>query len=369
MPALHQLLSPFPVDAFTRQYDNQAPVLLRPVVSTPLDLASLDMFVAEAGLRWPTVHLEADNEPIHPASYTRSVQWGPGQENHLIDVEALRTGLQNGARVVFPDIQRQHGPTAHFTRAYESSLHMRGSATAVLSPAEADPRLIPAAAMHRHLLQCHGTRRCVVTAPDHSTETFDVVVGCALYVPPGHNVTTQPANGPSLAIDLSLRPVRIRDLAAAELSAIPRDQLREPAPAGLGQDPEALQRIWAELVERLLDEVDHEEVLESLVDGFVQSRLPMLRGQLRAPQHPVGAQTRIRRRPTVMYRITDNGSAIELRFHGKAVTFPRGADAVVQFIVESSDWSPADLTGVPPQHQVAIAQRLVSEGFCEVVHP
>jgi hypothetical protein len=369
LPVLHQLLSPFPVDAFTRQYDNRAPVLLRPVVSTPLDLPSLDAFVAEAGLRWPTVHLEDADGPVHPSTYTHSVQWGPGQEHHLVNVDALREGLQEGARVVFPDIQRHHGPTAHFTRAYESSLHMRGSATAVLSPAGSEPRSLPSAALHRHLLQCHGTRTCVVTAPDQSTETFEVVVGCALYVPPGHSVTTQPAGGPSLAIDLSMRPIRIRDLAAAELTAIPRDLLREPVPAGLGQDPGTLSRTWTELVENLLEEVDHGQVLESLVDGFVQSRLPMLRGQLAAPQRTIEAHTRIRRRPTVMYRITDNGSAIELRFHGKAVTFPRGADAVVQFIVDSSGWSPSDLTGVPPQHQIAIAQRLVSEGFCELVDP
>ena len=95
----------------------------------------------------------------------------------------------------------------------------------------------------------------------------------------------------------------------------------------------------------------------------------MLRGQLTAPKRQLDAHTRIRRRPTVMYRITDNGSAIELRFHGKAVTFPRGADSVVEFIVDSSDWSPAELTGVPPAHQLAIAQRLVSEGFCEFVAP
>ena len=323
--------------------------------------------MAEAGLRWPTVHLEDDDGPIHPDAYTQSVPWGPGREHHLIDVARLREGLQGGSRVVFPDLQRQHGPTAHVTRAYEASLHMRGSATAVLAPAEAEPRTLPSAALHRHLLQCHGTRSCVVTAPDQSTESFEVVVGCALYVPPGHTVTTQPSNGASLAVDVTLQPIRIRDVAAAELMAIPRDRLRALAPAGQGQDPEALRSTWTGLVEQLFEAVDHQEVLEGLVDRFTQTRLPMLRGQLAAPQRPIEPHTRIGRRPTVMYRIVDNGSAIELRFHGKAVTFPRGADAVVEFIVEADAWSPSDLEGVPPEHQLAIAKRLVSEGFCAFV--
>ena len=367
LPSLQQLLSPFPVDAFTRQYDNRVPVILRPVVSTPIDLQDLDAFVAEAGLRWPTVHLEDEDGPIHPSAYTTGVQWGSGVEPHLVQVADLRAGLQRGHRVVFPDIQRHHGSSAHVTRAYEASLHMRGSATAVLAPPDAAPRTIPAAALHHHLLQCHGTRTCMVTTPDGSSETFEVVVGCALYVPPGHTVSTTPSNGPSLAMDLALRPIRIRDLAAAELATIPRDRLRDPVPAGLGRDPNTLKRAWAGVVDQLLEGTNHEQVLESLVDGFVQSRLPMLRGQLTAPKRPLDAHTRIRRRPTVMYRIIDHDSAIELRFHGKAVTFPRGADAVVDFIVQASDWAPVDLTGVPSDHQLAIAQRLVSEGFCEFV--
>jgi hypothetical protein len=328
LPVLQQLLSPFPVDAFTRQYDNRVPVILRPVVSTPIDLHTLDAFVAESGLRWPTVHLEDADGPVHPAAYTTGVQWGTGMEHHLVQVEALRAGLQRGHRVVFPDIQRHHGSCAHVTRAYEASLHMRGSATAVLAPTDAEARTIPPAALHHHLLQCHGTRICVVTTPDGAQEEFEVVAGCALYVPPAHTVTTRPSGGPSLAMDLALRPIRIRDLAAAELATIPRDQLREPVPAGMGQDPAGFTQKWAGIVEKLLEDTDHQTGLESLVDGFVQSRLPMLRGQLAAPKRQLDAHTRIRRRPTVMYRITDNGSAIELRFHGKAVTFPRGADSV-----------------------------------------
>lgn len=369
LPALHQLLSPFPIDAFIKQFDNQSPVMLRPVISTPLDLPALDAFVAEAGLRWPTVHLEDEDGPRHPASYSRSVQWGPGQEHHLVDIEALRAGLARGERVVLPDLQRQHGPSAHLTRAYESSLQMRGSATAVLAPADAAPRTIPAAALHRHLVQCHGVRTCVVTTPDGTEETFEVVVGCALYVPPGHTVTTTPTRGASLAVDISLQPIRIRDLAAAELATIPRDKLRDAAPFGLGQDPQRLQSTWAALVDGLLDDVDHEAMLEELVDGFVQTRLPMLRGQLTSAHRPVERTTRIRRRPTVVYRITDNGSAIELRFHGKGITFPRGADAVVEFIATSPEWTAEDLTGVPPEHQLAIVRRLVSEGFCERLTP
>ena len=194
-----------------------------------------------------------------------------------------------------------------------------------------------------------------------------VRAGKVLYVPPGHGVTTEPTAGASLAVDVSLRPIRMRDLAAAELATIPRDQLRAPIPHNLGQNPDALVRQWTDLVESLLDDVDHEGILEGLVDQFVQTRLPMLRGQLTASRDVVGPRTRIRRRSTAMYRVADTGSGLELRFHGKGVTFPPGAGAVVNHIVTAADWCAEELLGVPPNHQLAIARLLVSEGFCEVV--
>ncbi len=282
LPTAAQLLSPFTVDAFARQFDNKSPVMLRPVLSTPLDLPSLDRFVADAGLRWPTVHLEDDDGPVHPDSYTHSVQWGTGREHHLVDTDALHAGLLRGWRVVFPELQRHHGPTAALARTYERAFHMRGSATAVLSPRDAAVRTVPDDGVHRYLLQCHGTRTCTVAAPDQPPESFEVVVGCALYVPPGHSVTTAPMGGPSLSVDLSLRPIRVQDLAAAELTAFSHDGLRDPLPMGLGRDPSTLAAEWADLVERMLDEADHQETLETLVDSFVQSRLPLLRGQLTA---------------------------------------------------------------------------------------
>lgn len=367
LPTLSQLLSPFPIDAFIRQFDSKAPVVLRPVLSTPLDLERLDRFVAERGLRWPTLHLEDAHGPVPPDRYTRVVQWGTGLEPHLIEPDAVRAGLQRGERVVLPELHRHHGPTGHLVRAYEVSLGMRGGATAVLAPSDAPARALPAQGVHRYLLQCHGTRLCSVATPDGTTEDFELVVGCVMYVPPGHTVSTQPLGGPSLAVDLMLRPIRVRDVAVAELRAFPRDLLRHPAPVGLGQDPSLLVSHWADLVERLLDEADHEAVLESLVDRFVQSRLPLLRGQLGAADAPLYPHTKLRRRAAVMYRVVDTGSAVELRFHGKTIPFPREAEELVKYMATAEAWTPADLDGVPTAHQQAIAERLVAEGFCERV--
>jgi len=367
LPTLSQLLSPFPVDAFTRQFDNRAPVVLRPVISTPLDLPRLDAFVAERGLRWPTIHLESAAGAVHPDGYSEPVAWGRGQAAYLVDVGALRAGLERGERVVLAELQRHHGPTALLLRAYEQCTHMRGSATAVLAPAEAEPRTPPVLAEHQYLLQCHGTRHCTVTGPDGEAEDFELVVGCVLYVPPGHQVSTAPLRGPSLSLDMRLRPIRVRDLAAAELRSIPRDRLRASVPVGLGQDPTTLATRWSELVNQLLDDVDHQETLEALVDRYVQTRLPLLRGQLKASTQSIRVDTAVRRRPVVMYRIVDKGDSVDLRFHGKTISFPRGTDEVVQYMASSERWTPADLENVPPEHQLAIVKRLVAEGFCELV--
>jgi len=364
LPSLAQLLSPFPVEAFIRQFDSKVPVLLRPVLSTPLDLPRLDALVAAGGLRWPTIHLEDASGPIHPDAYTRPIRWGAEPEPFFVDVEALRAGLQAGQRVVWTELQRHHGPTGQLLRAYERAFHMRGRATAVLSPEDAPPREGPASGAHQYLLQCHGARTCTVTSPDGQREDFDLVVGCVVYVPPGHTVTTQPKGGPSLALDFTLQPIRVRDVAVRELRSLPRDRLRGLAPVGQLAPSQALAAAWKDQVDQLLDAVDHTEVVEQLVDRFVQSRLPMLPGQLAASAMSIDPSTPLRRRPSVMYRLVDNGEAVELRFHGKAIPFPRGAEELVQFLAESPRWTPADIDGVTPAQQLAIARTLVVEGFC-----
>lgn len=373
LPSIAQLVSPFPLEAFTRQYDGRAPVVLRPVVSTPLDLPRLDAFVATAGLRWPTVYLEDADGPVHPDAYTRSVQWGAGVEHHLADPAALHAGLVAGKRLVLPELQRHHAETAQLVRAFERALHMRGRATAVLAPASAAPRVRPAVAEHQHLLQCHGLRACTVRSPEGAEESFEVVVGCALYVPPGHTVTTAPEGGPSLSVDLALRPIRVRDVAAAELGSLPRDTLRDLAPVGLwaehlaaeGSEKAAVGPAWSARVDALLGEIDHGAVVESLVDGFVQSRLPSLRGQLLARSRPVRPDARFRRRPDAMVRVVRVPDGVELRFHGKAVRLPTGAEELARHLTEAPEWGLDDLFGVPESHRRSLALRLVSEGLCE----
>ena len=78
---------------------------------------------------------------------------------------------------------------------------------------------------------------------------------------------------------------------------------------------------------------------------------------------PILPHTTIRRRPAVMYRITHLGSKVELRFHGKTIPFPGGTEDLVKYIAESQRWTPADLPGLPPNYQQAIARQL-SDPLC-----
>lgn len=365
LPTLAQLLSPFPVHAFLRQYDGKGPALLRPVVSTPLDLARLDALVARTVLTWPAVHVEDAHGAVHPDTYTlpearSGVAW-------RIDVGALAEALGAGHRVVLSELQRHHAPTAHLVRAFEQALHMRGSATAVLAPHSAGPRTLRAEGVHRHLLQCSGFRACTVVGPDGHEDTFEVTAGCALYVPPQHAVTMAPARGPSLSVDLTLKPMRARDVAAAELATVSREALRACAPVGVLARPGAASEQWAGMVDELLDDADHQAALESLVDRFVQTRLPSLRGQLHALDTRLEPHTCLRRRPGVMARVVDLDDAVELRFHGKVVRFPYGGGELARYVSESPEWRPADLSSVPEPNRLELAGHLVAEGLCEVL--
>jgi len=367
LPEFQQLVSPFPPEVFARQMDGKEAVLLRPVLSTPLDLAGLDALVAARSLRWPTITLRDGDDELSPGSFTRTVSWGRRGEVPVADPDALRAGLSRGCCVCLPDLHRQHGATASLVRALERVFHMRGRCEVVLAPRDARPwgekRLSRA---HRYIVQCVGRRRVQVVQDGLPEAAFDQVPGTALYVPPGAGTRFE-LDEDALWIDIELTPISVASLAAAELrAAATRDDMRAVLPVGLWAEGDSLSDAWRKKVDSILEEVDHEAVLESEVDRFVQGRLPLLRGQLGASDRRVHPNTLLRRRPGLMYRVVRMDRGVELRFHGKTIGLPPGSQGLLDFAAEQPSWRAGDLP-LPETHRLGFVQHLLREGFLEVV--
>jgi len=366
LPELQQLVSPFPPEVFVGHMDGKEAVLLRPVLSTPLELAELDRIIADTALRYPTVTLRDGDDELSAGSFCQVVSWG-GRSVQLADPDSLREGLSRGCCVCLPELHRQHGPTARLVRALERTFHMRGRSTAVLAPADArawSARQL--ARSHRYILQCVGRRTVEVTHPDLPPAVFEQVAGTAVYVPPGASTRFE-LDGHALWLDIELTPITASDVAAAELkSAASTDKMRGVLPVGLFGGDEDLSKGWAERVERILEDVDHESVLDGIVERFVQTRLPLLGGQLGASERRVHANTTLRRRPGLMYRVVRVDRGVELRFHGKTVGLPPGAEELLEFAAEQPSWRAGELP-LPESHRLGFVHHLLREGFVEVV--
>ena len=367
LPELQQLVSPFPPEVFARQMDGKEAILLRPVLSTPLDLAGLDALVAERSLRWPTITLRDGDDELSPGGLSRSVDWGGQGQVSVADPEALHAGLKRGCCVCLPDLHRHHGPTAVLVRALERTFHMRGRSEAVLAPADArswSPKRL--SRTHRYVLQCVGRRAVTVTQAGLPDASFDHVPGTALYVPPGASTHFE-LEEDSLWIDIELTPITIAKLAAAELrAAAGRDDMRAPLPVGLLSDGTDLVAAWGRKVDAILEDVDHEAVLEAEVERFVQTRLPLLRGQLAAAGHALQDHTVLRRRPGLMYRVIRTDRGVELRFHGKTIGLPPGSQELLTMAAEEPSWRASELP-LPDAHRLKFIGHLLREGFLEVV--
>jgi hypothetical protein len=367
LPELQQLVSPFPPEVFTRQMDGKEAILLRPVLSTPLDLPGLDALVSDRSLRWPTITLRDGDDELSPGGLSRSVRWGGQGEVSVADPAALQAGLKRGCCVCLPDLHRHHGATAALVRALERTFHMRGRSEAVLAPADArswSPK--PLLRTHRYVLQCVGRRAVTVTQTGLPDASFDQVPGTALYVPPGASTRFE-LEEDSLWIDIELTPITIARLAAAELrAAAGRDDMHGLLPVGLWSDGTDLAAAWQRKVDSILEEVDHEAVLEAEVDRFVQTRLPLLRGQLQAPVQSVQDATILRRRPGLMYRVVRTDRGVELRFHGKTIGLPPGSQELLAVVAEEPSWRAGDLL-LPDAHRLEFIRHLLREGFVEVV--
>jgi hypothetical protein len=143
---------------------------------------------------------------------------------------------------------------------------------------------------------------------------------------------------------------------------------REALPVGFGACREAaeLAQRFAKLARRLAEINCADELLRRLDDRLVDSRRPLLDGQIASADliDRLTTESVVSRPSHILFRLEADEEAARLRFWGKELRFPAFVEPVLRYIAEHPELRAADLPDVlDDEGKLVIVRRLVREGF------
>jgi hypothetical protein len=322
----------------------------------------------------PALRLVADGAPLPANEYTESITWRPGSFDGLARVDRVAAAHDAGATIVLQALHLHWHPAALYCRGLERELGFPVQANAYATPAAAQGFAVHHDTHDVFVLQVAGTKRWRIYEPvvelplssqrwsrelgdpGRPVDELTLQPGDTLYLPRGwpHEAVAQEDDTLHLTIGLH-PPTRLDALRAAlEARAAEDPEFRRGIDAGGALDP---------LVERLAARLDPEEVARRARRRFVDTRRPILDGQLTAMRAAATLRPDdlVERRATVIADLEDT----TLHFEGKEVRFPAVArDALTAIAGARRPFTAADLPAtLDIDGRLVLVRRLMREGF------
>ena len=336
--------------------------------------------MCETAIRSPAFRLVRDGAQLPLSGYTRDIPWRPGSFTGTAVVDRVATEHAAGATLVLQALHLHHHPAALYCRGLEIALGWPAQANAYCTPPSAQGFAVHHDTHDVFVLQVSGHKHWRIYAPvvelplkdqRWSSDRADGVgppvhditlrAGDTLYIPRGWPHEAAAAEDASLHITVGLHPPTRLDAMRAALAGCADDvEFRRGLEAG-GELP-------ASLVERLAARLDPQDVALRARRRFVDTRRPILDGQLTQMRAlaSLTTETLLERRATVIADLEPGADGgVALRFEGKAVRFPRQAIVAVAAIHgATAPFTAAELPGrLDPAGRLVLVRRLVREGF------
>ena len=348
----------------------------------------VERLVCESAIRTPAFRLVKDGAQLPPSTYTTDIPWRPGSFSGTVLVDRVAEEHAAGATIVLQALHLHWHPAAVYCRGLEAGLGWPVQANAYCTPASSQGFGVHHDTHDVFVLQVAGHKRWRVYEPvmqlplksqrwsaGREAEllgepVYDITLqaGDTLYLPRGWPHEASAADADSLHITVGLHPPTRIDALRAALSECSDDvEFRRSLDAD-GELPR-------ELLERLAARLGRDEVARRARRRFVDSRRPILAGQLtqiRALRR-LTLQSPLERRPTVIAELelehAEGGAT--LRFEGKQLRLPaQAAEAVAAVHAASEPFTPAELPGpLDAAGRLVLVKRLVREGFLRQPKP
>jgi bifunctional lysine-specific demethylase and histidyl-hydroxylase NO66 len=284
---------------------------------------------------------------------------------------------------VLQGANRFHPPLARFCRDLELALGHPCQVNAYVTPAGAQGLGVHHDSHDVFVLQAFGTKAWEVypTPAERRTASGDAHAralvlepGDALYLPTGTPHAARAQQALSGHLTVGVHPRTWRDVVRKVLDqALDDARLDEPLPAGYHHEPG---RFAAGLRERVMDfsrhwdKVDVDEVAQGVVDRFLTTRPPLLRGGLvdRARLGRLDDDSLVRRRAGATCEVRRSGERVRLLLGDRELRMPGWLEPTLREIAgRAGAWRIGDLSALDDASRLVLVRRLVREGLLEVV--
>jgi ribosomal protein L16 Arg81 hydroxylase len=347
-----------------------------------LSVADVERLVCSSGIRSPAFRLVREGDQIPLSAYTVDIPWSPRAFTGAADVERVVEEFEAGATIVLQGLHHHWPPLAEFCRGLEATLGHPVQANSYYTPRGSQGLAVHHDTHDVFVLQIAGEKRWLVYEPvfelplrdqkykrerhgEPGPPIHDLVLraGDVLYLPRGwlHEALTSETD--SLHITVGINVYTWLDAARAAVESCADDVEFRRA---VSDDGEA----GVDLLARLADRLEPEQVRDRKRRRFVRTRRPVLGGQIRqvrALDH-LDTRTTVERRATVIADLEEDGDGLTLAYEGKRVTFPPQASDAVLFCLEADEpFTADDLAGdLDEAGRLVLVRRLVREGFLRV---
>jgi len=202
---------------------------------------------------------------------------------------------------------------------------------------------------------------------------FTLSEGDSIYIPRGvlHDANT---NGVSSAhITLGLHPTYRFDL-IQELTYFAQDmpEFRKAIPLGLLSDAEkrSAGKDFREILQRLIDTVDVEDLIQRRYQHFVTDRNLDARNRFKdlAELNKLNLDTVARKRPSSLYFITRDEQSITIEFSGNKVPILPFLEPALDFLLGDDPFAVRDIKGfLSDKGRLELVEKFIQTGFLEIV--
>jgi bifunctional lysine-specific demethylase and histidyl-hydroxylase NO66 len=346
-----------------------------------LTLDEVDRLLSATALRVPAFRLVRDGRPLPASAFTMSAKVGGVASSGLADPRRIFALVDEGATVVLQGAHRYHPPLARLCRDLELELGHPCQVNAYVTPPGARGLGVHHDAHDVFVLQAFGSKHWQVHPTPAEKRTGNGSVrelvlepGDALYLPTGTPHAGQAQRALSGHLTVGIHPRSWRDAVRKVVDrAFDDARLDEPLPAGYHRD---LAGFAEELRERALDvarqwdKVDVDEVAAGVVDRFLTTRAPLLRGGLvdRARLADLDDDSVVRRRAGSACEVRPAGDRVRLLLGDRELRMPAWLQPTLHDLASSTGaMRVGDLTGLDAPSRLVLVRRLVREGLLEVV--
>ncbi len=339
-----------------------------------LSVGDVERLVCSGGLRAPAVRLVREGGSIAGSDYTSTVGWRPQPFTGTADPDRVATAFEAGATIVLQALHHNWLPLARFCRSLEADLGHPAQANSYYTPRRSQGFAVHHDTHDVFVLQVAGEKHWRVYdpvfelplkrqrwsrslgQPGRTVLELTLHEGDTLYLPRGwlHEALTSETDSLHVTIGVNLHTWV--DALRAALDDCESDvEFRRSVPPD-GEET-------AGLLERLADKLHPEDVARRARARLVDSRRPVLDGQLAEVRALDGltAKTPLERRATVIADL----EGTTLSFEGKHVAFPEhAAQELGAVFAAGGPFTAADLPGaLDEESRLVLVRRLIREGF------